>query len=164
MTDYPAPSPFHQNPPRDVRFTIEETGIWGYINNRRFVYTEGGSRMKNVKHRPLIGRIYCDCSAWVTYCYSWAGAKDPNGLNFDGEGYTGTLLRNGTSITVNQALGGDVVVFGPGDGVHCALILTAGKDPLCSSMGTQGQPVKARVSEMLNLGEPRYLRFSTLAR
>ena len=164
MTDYPLPAPPSQNPPRDVRQDIVTWGLWGIIHNARFVYTEGGSRMKNVKHRPLIGKVSADCSAWITYCYSWAHAKDPNGLNFDGYGYTGTLLKNGKEITVDQAQAGDVVVFGPGDGVHTALLLSRGPNPWTSSMGQQGQPARVRVSWMLNLGAPRYLRFSTLAR
>lgn len=149
---------------KDIRPEIVKVGMWGVLNSRRFTYTEGGLRMRNVKHRPLIGHIFCDCSAWVTYCYSWAGGKDPNGLRFDGQGYTGTLLSNGEKITAKQAQAGDVVVFGSSPGVHCALLLTKGPNPWTSSMGEQGQPAKVRVSDMLFLGKATYLRFSTVAR
>ena len=118
------------------------------------ITTPGSSTPAPLKH--WTSRIYSDCSAWVTYCYAWAGARDPNELNFDGEGYTGTLLEHGERIAVGQCLPGDVVVFGPPPGVHAALIIEAGKDPLTSSMGEQGQP-----AAMTFLGEATYLRFNT---
>ena len=33
-----------------------------------------------------------DCSGFVTLMAKWAGIPDPNGLNYDGQGDTGTLL------------------------------------------------------------------------
>jgi cell wall-associated NlpC family hydrolase len=48
----------------------------------------------------------------VTWCYWAAGAPDPNGRNFDGLGYTGTQIGNGTAVTLEQAQPGDLVFYG----------------------------------------------------
>ena len=42
--------------------------------------------------RPRSLPLETDCSGFATLCYSWAGAPDPNGNGFSGEGYTGTML------------------------------------------------------------------------
>ena len=70
----------------DVRDVIVEWARWGVKNRGGFTYTEGPERMSGV-HRPGILPCFCDCSASCTYWFSWAGAADPNGLKFDGEGY-----------------------------------------------------------------------------
>jgi len=143
----------------DVRNQIVAWANWGVANNARFVYTEGPQRMQNV-HSPGNGTIYCDCSAFVTYCYSWAGAADPNGQGFDGQGYTGTLLSHGIEIPVSEAIPGDVIVYGPGTGEHTALVVQAGPDPLTISMGEQGDPSLIHVSQDGRQPQ-RYLRFDT---
>ena len=164
MTNLPAPGPDTRKPIPDVRNQIADWAKWGINHHARFIYTEGVQRMSHVAKAPFkhwLGSIYCDCSAWVTYCYAWAGGEDPNGLKFDGEGYTGTLMKHGSRIEVGQCLPGDVVIFGSAPGVHTALIIEAGNDPLTSSMGEQGQPAAVRVSSMAFLGVPTFWRFST---
>ena len=105
--------------------------------------------------------VTADCSAFVTLCYFWAGAPDPNGLNYDHEGYTGTLLAHGIKIPLEQVLPGDVVVYGPGTGWHTALVIESGADPLTVSMGKDGDPSLVRVSQDGRLPQT-YLRFSTI--
>jgi len=144
----------------DARNDIVNWAKWGVTNNSKFIYTEDSRRMQDVRN-PNANPIYCDCSAFVTYCYSWAGVnQDPNGQNYDGQGYTGTLLSHGTPITVSQAIPGDVIVYGPGTGDHTALIIEAGPDPLTVSMGEQGDPSYVRVSQDGRQPQ-RYLRFNT---
>ena len=145
----------------DVRQQIVAWAQWGVTNRAGFTYTEGPQRMSGV-HQPGVIPCYCDCSAFVTYCYSWAGAPDPNGLGYSGQGYTGTLLGHGTQIPVSDVVPGDVVVYGPGTGVHTALIVQNGLDPLTVSMGQQGDPSSVHVSQD-NRQPVRYLRFSTTA-
>lgn len=54
-------------------------------------------RPMNKELLPLSPEIkYMDCSEFVTLCYKEAGAPDPNGLKYNGQGYTGTLMQNGT--------------------------------------------------------------------
>ena len=145
----------------DVRADIVKWAKWGVDNRASFTYTEDGRRMSGV-HAPGITPCICDCSAFVTYCYSWAGAPDPNGQGYNGQGYTGTLLSHGTSITKAQAVPGDVIVYGKGTGDHTALIVEAGNDPMTVSMGEQGDPNYVRVS--LDGRQPqRFLRFNTVS-
>jgi cell wall-associated NlpC family hydrolase len=58
-----------------------------------------------------------DCSGTFTLAYKLAhdhfGSKvqDPNGLGFNGQGYTGTLDAHGTRISGSQAKPGDAAFF-----------------------------------------------------
>ena len=142
----------------DVRDQIVKWARWGVDNHAGFTYTEGGNRMEGIGHPGV--PCHCDCSAFVTLCYNWAGAPDPNGQGYDGQGYTGTLLSHGVVILKNQAVPGDVVVYGPGTGDHTAMIVEAGNDPLTVSMGEQGDPSYVRVSQDGRQPQ-RFLRFST---
>ena len=145
----------------DVRADIVKWAKWGVANHAGFTYTEDGRRMSGV-HKPGVTPCICDCSAFVTYCYSWAGAPDPNGQGYDGQGYTGTLLSHGSPITKAQAVPGDVIVYGAGTGDHTALIVEAGDDPMTVSMGEQGDPNYIRVSQDGRQPQ-RFLRFNTVA-
>jgi len=142
----------------DVRDQIVKWARWGVDNHAGFTYTEGGNRMEGIGHPGV--PCHCDCSAFVTLCYNWAGAPDPNGQGYDGQGYTGTLLSHGVVIMKNQAVPGDVVVYGAGTGDHTAMIVEAGNDPMTVSMGEQGDPNYIRVSQDGRQPQ-RFLRFST---
>jgi cell wall-associated NlpC family hydrolase len=85
-----------------------------------------------------------DCSGFVTLCYFLAGARDPNGLGYDGRGWTGTLLRHMAEVA--EAGVGDVVVFGTYPGHHAAIVLEPGDDPLLASHGQERGPVEVRFS------------------
>lgn len=159
---------------RDARPAIVASAFWLSKQRSRCVYSEGPERMSAI-NRPFVVPAVMDCSAFVTVCYNWAGAPDPNHLGYDYEGYTGTLLSagehlalfsyNGLRQRIEDVRPGDVVVFGPGTGVHCALIVALGDgDPITISMGRPGDPNVVRVSQMLSLGTPTYLRFDTRSR
>jgi hypothetical protein len=130
---------------------------WGVANAHRFTYSEGPKRMSAV-HKKGELPIISDCSAFVTICYSWAGAPDPNGSNYNGYGYTGTLLTHGEKIPLSEVQPGDVIVYGPGTGWHTAIVVSAGPDPITVSMGRQGDPSYVRVSQDGRLPQT-YLRF-----
>ena len=85
-----------------------------------------------------------DCSGFVTLCYYLAGAPDPNGLGYSGQGWTGTLLRHLPATDAPRP--GDIVVFGAYPGRHCAIALTGGPDPLLASHGMERGPVAIRFS------------------
>jgi len=145
----------------DVRQTIVDWAKWAVANRSHFNYSEGAQRMESIGH-PGTLPVTADCSAFVTMCYNWAGAADPNGQNYDHEGYTGTLLSHGQKITVLQVQPGDVIVYGPGTGWHTALVVEGGADPLTISHGQQGDPSYVRVSQ--DGRHPQtYLRFNTTA-
>ena len=145
---------------QDARTAIVEWAKWAVDSKRKFNYTEGSTRMSAIGVWPPANAIFADCSAFVTWCYWMAKADDPNGQNYDHEGYTGTLLSHGTKITLAEVQPGDVIVYGPGTGWHTALVVQAGHDPLTISHGQQGDPSYCRVSQ--DGRQPQtYLRFHT---
>ena len=85
-----------------------------------------------------------DCSGFVTLCYYLAGAPDPNGLGYSGQGWTGTLLRHLPETEAPRP--GDIAVFGAYPGRHCAIALSGGADPLLASHGMERGPVVIRCS------------------
>ena len=93
------------------------------------------------------GDIAMDCSEAVTALCKWAGLRDPNGLGYNGAGFTGTLLASLPHYT-NPAVAriGALVVYGPGTGEHVSMVLQPGPDPLLWSHGLEGGPVTVRLS------------------
>lgn len=122
-----------------LRQKIVAAARWGIANEARIHYGE---------IRPMaLGRslpLTTDCSGFVTLCYYLAGAPDPNDLDYDGEGWTGTLLDH--LAATRRPAPGDIVVFGVYPGRHCALLLEAGDDPLLASHGQERGPLPIRLS------------------
>lgn len=120
---------------------------WGVRNEPRIHYTELSARSAWLKRRPGFTPLWTDCSGFVTACYRWAAAPDPNGVAYAYVGYTGTLLSHGRDVPAGEARPGDIVVYGPGTGVHTAVVVEAGIDPLTVSHGREGGPEYVRVSQ-----------------
>ena len=148
----------------DVRSNIVGWAKYFAAHHQQFHYTEGGQRMEAINQNPIKWPVFADCSAFVTLCYNHAGAPDPNGQNYDGEGYTGTLLSHGTKIPLAQVQPGDVIVYGPGTGWHTALVVDVSganaQNPLTISHGQEGDPSYCHVSQDGRLPQT-YLRFNT---
>lgn len=111
--------------------------------------------------------ITMDCSGGVTQLCKWAGLSDPNGLNYDGYGFTGTLLSNKQLqhyTDPSKAGVGAIVVFGPGTGEHAAMVLEPGRDPLIWSHGSEAGPLLLRLSEEQKFHTPptTFLSIATL--
>jgi hypothetical protein len=108
--------------------------------------------------------LYTDCSGFVTLCYNWARAPDPNGLGYNGYGYTGTLLNHLAHIPRGQVGPGDLVVFGSGSGHHVVIISGSGSDPEVVSHGQENGPKALRLSaELQAVGGPAtFLRSKSL--
>jgi hypothetical protein len=91
--------------------------------------------------------ITMDCSEGVTCLCKWAGLRDPNGLHYDGQGYTGTLLNHLPHYSdPRRAKVGALCVFGPAPGDHVAMVMAPGADPLMWSHGAEAGPRKVRYS------------------
>ncbi len=90
--------------------------------------------------------LHTDCSGFATLCYAWAGAPDPNGLGYSGQGYTGTMLQHMTAVPLDAVQPGDLVVWGAPPGDHVAVVLEGGPDPLVCSHGSERGPVEVRFS------------------
>jgi cell wall-associated NlpC family hydrolase len=120
-----------------ARARIVAAARWGIDNEPRIHY--GQTRPFPLSRRlPLT----TDCSGFVTLCYFLAGAPDPNGLEYSGEGWTGTMLdRLDATKTLRP---GDIVVWGAYPGHHCALVLETGPDPLLCSHGQEHGPLAIR--------------------
>lgn len=145
----------------DVSAEIVKWAGWCVANKESFEYAE--TRPMPLTTKPQIRN---DCSGTVTLCYKLAGAPDPNGLGYSGQGYTGTLVDHGKQISLAQVKPGDVVIYGPGEGVHCAVVTAAGTDPLTMSHGMPSEPGFVYVSRgcpAKALGVVRYFRYDTTA-
>jgi hypothetical protein len=125
-----------------VRRKIVTAAEWGIAHEFRIHYAQ-------VRPMPLVRRLplTTDCSGFVTLCYYLAGAPDPNGLGYSGEGWTGTLLGHLTPISPAAARRGDLVVWGSYPGRHVALVLEPGDDPLLCSHGQERGPLAVHFSD-----------------
>ncbi len=117
---------------------------WGVENEARIHYDE--TRPMKAIDSPFHLPLDTDCSGFVTLCYAWSGAPDPNGLDFDGYGYTGTLLKHMRHIRRSSAREADLVVWGRYPGHHVALVVEAAADPLLCSHGAERGPVEVSFS------------------
>jgi hypothetical protein len=130
-----------------TRERIVAAARWGIANEPRIHY--GQARPFPLSRRlPLT----TDCSGFVTLCFFLAGAPHPNGLGYDGEGWTGTLLRH--LPAVGRLRPGDIVVWGVYPGHHCALVLEPAADPLLCSHGRERGPLAIRYSDECRLQPP----------
>lgn len=91
-----------------------------------------------------------DCSEFVTTIYHWSGAPDPNGMGYNGYGYTGTLLERGTPVAIYQVRRGDLVIWGAFPGHHTAVFVEDANsshiDPWIVSHGSERGPLELRLS------------------
>ncbi len=123
-----------------VRAKIVEIARWG-IANEPSIHYQQSRPVDGLDHRRKLP-LHTDCSGFSTLCYKWAGAKiDPNGGNFGGGAYTGTMLQHCRHIAKSAVQPGDLVVWGAYPGHHVALVLEAGADPLLCSHGQEKGPI-----------------------
>lgn len=95
------------------------------------------------------GGVTFDCSESTTLICKLAGLADPNGQGYDGAGYTGDMLAHLPHYS-DAAAGkvGALCVFGPGSGIHVAMVYERGPDPLLWTHGENGDPSLHRLSWM----------------
>jgi hypothetical protein len=123
-----------------IRDKIVKFMKWGVTNEPSIHYAQVRPMDKLTSPQAL--PWYTDCSEFVTTLYCWAGGPDPNGLRYNGQGYTGTLLDNGTSIAIYNAVPADVVIWGKWPGHHTALVYSISDrdDPMLCSHGSDSGP------------------------
>src|SRR6266576_5156286 len=95
-----------------------------------------------------LGRsITMDCSEAVTCLCKWAGLHDPNGMHYNGSGFTGTMLDHLSHYSdPAKAHIGALCVFGPYPGDHVCMVMARGADPLLWSHGAEAGPRKVPYS------------------
>ena len=99
--------------------------------------------------------ISMDCSESVTLICRLAGLADPNGLAYNGRGFTGTMLDHLKHYTSPVAADvGALVVFGPGEGDHVCMVRKRGKDPLLFSHGQERGPFYVHLSDERRAQKP----------
>ncbi len=91
-----------------------------------------------------------------------ASFADPNGRGYDGQGWTGTLLRHMTEIAQDDVQAGDLVVWGDYPGHHVALVLEPGDDPLLCSHGQERGPLEIRFTDECRYQPPIVAWLSSL--
>ncbi len=115
-------------------------------------WTEAQAHLKAGKH------LMFDCSGAATCIYKWAKLKDPNGLSYRHEGYTGTMLANLPHYSnPKRARRGALVIFGPATGEHVAVVLdpdTVNGDPLLFSHGFRGATGPIRLHREQRFHDP----------
>lgn len=134
---------------------------WAAANQLPIHYAETRPIPLHIGRRHL--PFTTDCSGFVTMLAYWAGMSDPNGANYSGWGYTGTLLNHLPHISRKDARYGDLVVFGNGTGNHVVMLLQTVKrhsNPLVVSHGWEGEPaiMTLSVQQAGQGGDTRYLR------
>lgn len=94
------------------------------------------------------GEITMDCSEAVTLLFRTAGLRDPNGLGFNGEGYTGTILQHLPHYQNNErAHQGALGVYGEYPGVHVVMSMDDPSfDPYVFSHGQEDGPFHIQLS------------------
>jgi len=127
-----------------VRQQIVANAHWGIANEPQIHYQQ--LRPMDGLHHAHQLPLQTDCSGFSTLCYAWAGAPDPNGLGYSGQGYTGTMLQHMTRVPLTHVQPGDLVIWGPAPGHHVALVVEAGPDPLLCSHGQEKGPLAVRFS------------------
>jgi cell wall-associated NlpC family hydrolase len=127
-----------------LREQIVAVARWGIQHETQVHYQQ--SRPIDGLHEARKLPLHTDCSGFSTLCYAWSGAPDPNGLDYSGQGYTGTLLQHMRKIPKSAVQPGDLVVWGPAPGHHVALVLDIGDDPMLASHGQEKGPIAIRFS------------------
>lgn len=130
-----------------VRDDIVSHALWGADNERDIHYSMVHDRFSAL-HHPRMLPMTADCSSFYTDICAWSGAPDPNGLGYNGTGYTGTILDYLPDIDIRDALIGDPIVYGPSNGDHIVVIVAdAGtSNPLTVSHGQERGPIQVRHS------------------
>lgn len=115
--------------PTGIRQQIVAAAHCGYTNRGSIHYTREAARMQGVREKihPPHFPTHEDCSSFATWCYWVAGAPDPNGLGFNGQGYTGRMIGHGSETRDPRPA--DLVFYGHshGDINHVALYVGNGQ-------------------------------------
>jgi hypothetical protein len=119
-------------------WTPAKVMMWLYNHHRgQMIYSQGADRMEGVneKLRPPEWPKHGDCSSTATWAYWVSEYPDPNGLHYNGTGYTGTLDDHGVQVSRANAKLGDLVFYANPD--HVAVYVGNGK---VVGFGHQGGP------------------------
>lgn len=106
-----------------IRMFVAEM-YWLLAHRWSYIYKQ--YRPMPASMRLAIARRRLDCSSTVTLAAKAAGWPDPNGMGYNGYGYTGTLARHGEWVSSPRA--GDLAFYGGSRSVpaHVAAVVDDG--------------------------------------
>jgi cell wall-associated NlpC family hydrolase len=151
-----------QTPEQKRRGAVVRAALYGAANEPAIHYTQGSQRMSGVrgKVKPPSVPAWEDCSSFATWCYWLANDEvgevpDPNGLDYDGYGFTGTMISHGWRVGSPEP--GDLCFYGSGSiPSHVTIAIGAGK---CVSHGAESGPKVLSVNYRGDLQQVRaYIR------
>lgn len=94
-----------------MRESLVKQARWALAHKSAYHYAQIGPPLATLRSRPVSGHRF-DCSLFVTLVYKAAGAPDPNGADYKGAMFTGSLVANGTKT--NDPQPGDLAFYGSG--------------------------------------------------
>jgi|SRR5215831_3183310 len=143
----------------NLRAKIVEHAKWGLHHAGEIHYAQ--LRPMDGLHQVHKLPLHTDCSGYVTLCYKWAGAPDPNGYGYNGQGYTGSLINNMRQIMRSQLRPADLIVYGYFPGEHVVIYIGGG---MVISQGSEPDPREFTVDGMQHAfsGPTRYLTLPAL--
>ena len=155
----PLPAAFRQRrarrlreagPEQAVRKKIVGWALWGCKNSGQIGYSQNGTVRLSALATPGALPLATDCSGFVTLCYCWAGAPNPNGsgvYDVRQPAYTGSMLDRCRRIPKSALRPGDLVVWTPPSrGQHVCIVVAGGPDPMLVSHGDPSGPKRLRFS------------------
>jgi hypothetical protein len=135
---------------KSLRVRVVRAALLGHAHRGKVHYTMKARRWDGITNRcrSHLGRfpIWADCSSYVTWCL-WDAFGGPNAgpdvVNGDSwrAGYTGTQKQHGRRVRLEDAMPGDLVHYGGGDGAHVTIVV--GKNKVVSH-GSEGGPFLLR--------------------
>lgn len=85
--------------------------LYAYSQRDYMHYTQDSRRMTDFGPPPNIPN-WTDCSGAATWVYKSTGLPDPNGMGYNGYGYTGTMTENGRVVPMNALKELDLIFYG----------------------------------------------------
>lgn len=127
-------------PTPSLRDEVKRAALWLQANFQGTLgYSQGDTR-SYICRQKWQQPSPTDCSMFATGCYAWAGAPDPNGFNYNGFGFTGSLAVQGEVVSLTRSLPGDLAFYGSGTYQHVTVIVGEGGE-LCVSHGSSVGPL-----------------------
>lgn len=123
------------------RDEAQDSMRWALVREPNIHYSQQRPFKVNAV-RDRHASIYTDCSGMATLIDRAAGFGDPNGEDYSGQGWTGTVRARCPRKSLGDLLPGDKIVYGRGDGVHMVTVFSGGQtnNPVVFSHGQESGP------------------------
>lgn len=133
-----------------VRQAILNECAWG-VRNTAQIHYEQIRPTPNQRWKSHLLPITTDCSGSTEAIFFAAGAPDPSGLGYNGQGNTATLYGNAEHVPISDLIGGDMIVCFQGtetEHVYIVVERLAGGDLKLFSHGQESTPAFEKLSSV----------------